>query len=503
MKYDVVFVGYAVNSSSGGYVNREVKYIDTVRIKYLYSDFYGTYCAEPVAFLQIAAQIRKAGFSVYILDGLLMGYDLQEMKERLENIDADLFCFSLYESSKSDVLILMKYVKSMHNNSVIATGGPYVTLHYKEILAECSVIDYITIGDGDLVYIKLLTAIKNQIVPQDIPNLVRRVKGKIQIDAAPQVVDLNCLENLERDFSEEIIDKGFSFSIIGSRGCGHGICSFCYLPEYQKISKQPKIRYRKPELIVDEIKDLVKKYNINKVTFIDEDFFGSNGEGIKHACSIFKMINKEKIKIKIYVNARVNSIIYLIKNNLLDEMVEAGLAYLFIGFESYNDNILKKYHKAITTKDIDLVCNELIKRGIKINPGLITFDPELNPYEVKNNVDLLKRIEYYDAFMFTRTLVQNTKENKNTNKGNTYFKNEYTSILYNYMVLFRDKIYELYKEIDPKKLSEKTRAMLIDIHFDYFYRIYNAIIKEQGSIISDQILNDQILNMKYILENTM
>ena len=53
---DVVLIGYAVNSTSGGYTNRNVKYVDTVGIKYLYSHFYGTYCAEPVAFLQLAAQ---------------------------------------------------------------------------------------------------------------------------------------------------------------------------------------------------------------------------------------------------------------------------------------------------------------------------------------------------------------------------------------------------------------------------------------------------------------
>lgn len=54
---DVVLIGYAVNSTSGGYTNRNVKYVDTVGIKYLYSHFYGTYCAEPVAFLQLVRRL--------------------------------------------------------------------------------------------------------------------------------------------------------------------------------------------------------------------------------------------------------------------------------------------------------------------------------------------------------------------------------------------------------------------------------------------------------------
>ena len=94
---DVVLIGYAVNSTSGGYTNRNVKYVDTVGIKYLYSHFYGTYCAEPVAFLQLAAQMRAAGIDTYILDGLLLGYSRSEMEQCLKKIKTDIYCFSLYE----------------------------------------------------------------------------------------------------------------------------------------------------------------------------------------------------------------------------------------------------------------------------------------------------------------------------------------------------------------------------------------------------------------------
>jgi len=91
---DVVLIGYAVNSTSGGYTNRNVKYVDTVGIKYLYSHFYGTYCAEPVAFLQLAAQMRAAGIDTYILDGLLLGYSRSEMEQCLKKIYIVLVCMN-------------------------------------------------------------------------------------------------------------------------------------------------------------------------------------------------------------------------------------------------------------------------------------------------------------------------------------------------------------------------------------------------------------------------
>lgn len=64
-----------------------------------------------------------------------------------------------------------------------------------------------------------------------------------------------------------------------------------------------------------------------------------------------------------------------------------------------------RYKKGITTQDIDMVCTKLEEYGIYINPGMITFDSSILPYQVKNNIDLLKRIHYYDLFMFTRTLM--------------------------------------------------------------------------------------------------
>lgn len=262
---DVVLIGYAVNSTSGGYTNRNVKYVDTVGIKYLYSHFYGTYCAEPVAFLQLAAQMRAAGIDTYILDGLLLGYSRSEMEQCLKKIKTDIYCFSLYESSKADILYLMHYVKKLNPNAIVITGGPYVTLCYRELIERENVIDYIVIGDGDFAMRDLVTALLYNKLHHDIPNVVYRNKsGQAVMDVCPEAVDMDELIAPSRDFVDIIKQKGFSLSLASSRGCGHGVCSFCYLNQYQKNSNQPKFRFRSPELLIEDIKELVEKYEIKK-----------------------------------------------------------------------------------------------------------------------------------------------------------------------------------------------------------------------------------------------
>lgn len=483
---DVVLIGYAVNSTSGGYTNRNVKYVDTVGIKYLYSHFYGTYCAEPVAFLQLAAQMRAAGIDTYILDGLLLGYSRSEMEQCLKKIKTDIYCFSLYESSKADILYLMHYVKKLNPNAIVITGGPYVTLCYRELIERENVIDYIVIGDGDFAMRDLVTALLYNKLHHDIPNVVYRNKsGQAVMDVCPEAVDMDELIAPSRDFVDIIKQKGFSLSLASSRGCGHGVCSFCYLNQYQKNSNQPKFRFRSPELLIEDIKGLVEKYEIKKLTFVDDDFFGPNSYGVERAKHFFELLIENNIRLELYINVRIASVLYLISNNLLKLVADAGVKYIFIGIESYNDDILRRYKKGITTQDIDMVCNKLDEYGIYINPGMITFDSLILPHQVKNNVDLLKRIQYYDLFMFTRTLMDLPSDKqamKNNQITSGFFKNEKTEKLYYSLVEFRDLVYPLYAEVDKKLITEQIRNKIVEAHFDYFYELYDFIVNDNENL---------------------
>ena len=473
---DALIVGYAVNSTSGGFTNRNVKYVDTVSIKYLYSHFYGTYCAEPVAFLQLAAEMRHEGLQVEILDGLLMGYSRSEMEQHLLEYDTNIFCFSLYESSKQDVLHLMKYVKMIHPSAIVVTGGPYVTLCYRELLESEPIIDYIVIGDGDRAMPNLVKALLTHESAKQIPNVVyRNEQGLAVMDVLPEAVYLDKLQPLARDFVDVIREKGFSLSIVSSRGCGHAVCSFCYLQQYQKNAHQPKYRYRDPKLVVDEMKDLIERYHIEKLTFVDDDFFGTHTDGLNRAEQLFNLIVQNGIKLKLYMNVRVASVKELIRRDLLSLAAQAGVKYFFIGFESYNDEILKRYHKGITTKDIDIIVDQLHKYNIDVNPGMITFDWSITPEQVKRNVDLLKRLRYYDLFMFTRTLMSLPTDEVGMRDNCIHhgdFAIQETENLFNALIELRDRLYPLYGMVDRHKITDIERNAIIDLHFSAFYKLF-------------------------------
>jgi radical SAM superfamily enzyme YgiQ (UPF0313 family) len=243
------------------------------------------------------------------------------------------------------------------------------------------------------------------------------------------------------------------------------------------MSGQPKFRYKSPKLVLSEIKDLIEKYDIKKLSFCDDDFFG-DAQGINRAIELFRLLIKENIKIKLHVNTRVKTVIYLASKGLLDLCTKAGVAYMYVGLESYNDSALERYDKDISASDIDYVISELDKHNILINPGLITFDPELSIDEVKNNIDLFRKIKYYDAFMFTRRLVIYPHASHKIRElpiSDGYFVQLLTKVLYDTMSKYRDEIFPKYVKMNRNSITKEFVNNLIQQHFDCFYAVYDAL----------------------------
>lgn len=487
-KYDITFVGVGVNPEAAGKNNKYYNFLESVGAKFLYNEYYDSYTTEPMALLHLAAQVEKSGYKANIVDGIIQNLEKREIVQALIKLECTVFAFTMFDTSEEDVCEIIREIKKYKPTVVCITGGTYPTIEYKKILHAHPEINYITIGDGDYVYQNFLYAIQHKKPLQDVKNLAfRNGCGEIILTEI-EVANLDDLAYTDRRFAQSVIDKGFSLGLNTTRGCAHGACSFCYLKDYQTISCQPKIRYRANEKIIDELNGLIEKYHIDKITFCDDDFFGTDSEGINRACELFERIVKNGIKLKIYVIGRLKTIQYLIRNNMLSLMKEAGVSCIYLGFDSYNEDILIRYKKGFSIADIDEVINTLHAKGIRINPGLITFEPVLTIDHVKRNIELFKKLGYYDAYMFTRVLIVLPQMRELYFKGvnvNVYCENYYrdpkTKILYEKMTEYVDMILPYYRMIDRNKITEKDRQFLYEEHFMFFDSIYEEL-KANGNV---------------------
>ena len=484
---DVLFIGYAANQSSGGFSDKSFKFLDTSDAKYLYNNcFLDTYCVEPMAFMQLAAELEKKGFSVEVVDGLILRYDKEQLIKEINKIAAKVVSISIYESTKNDIYDIANYLKRTRPNIKITSGGPYGTIEADRILKECADIDYIVVGDGDAALPCLVETIFNNGELSEVPNLFYRENGIIKSTKA-ECVDINTICRPKRLYSDIIKQNNYAFAISASRGCGYAACGFCYLRKYQRIGNQPKFRFKNANLVYDEIVELIDKLGIDKLSFTDEDFFG-NMRGIERAVELFDMLISSKIRISLHVNARVNTILYLIRNNLLEKCKLAGVDYMYVGLESYNDRILAQYDKGITVAKIDEVVEALDKYDIRINPGLITFDPSITVEEVKRNIDLFRKIKYYDAFIFTRRLVfypESSDKVSELKNESSYFVSEQTDMLFKTMEKYVGMVFPWFLKLNRDISTDELCRKIIDNHFNLFYEAYSSILsnKECWSLV--------------------
>ena len=495
---DILLINVTEGAPAGGFASdgsSDYSYLNSVLPAYLRNDFHYTFCAEPVYYQQLAACIREHGMTVEVVDGILMNLRIADIKKIVDNSSAKIIGLTMFQANYRAVMDVILYIKRLYPDKIIFSGGTYSSIVYDKLLTRHKEIDYVVVGDGDEAVPLLCQALLRGENPSDVAGVARR-EGDTVILKPPVPIEMDTIPFLSRDFSSQIKQFDFSFSMVTSRGCGHGVCAFCYLPMYQKNSLHPKFRYRSPQKVVDEMVYLRNQYGISRVTFVDEDYFGVHSIGIPRAEAIADMLIAQKVGVGYYVNARINSLVEVIRRGLLPKLAESGLRYVFVGIESGSDTILKKYKKGTSVEKIHGVVDELARYNIKINPGLITFDPDLTVDQVVDNVKMLEYIGYYDVFMFTRKLIllpgiQVGSVNQDwelpsftpeTNQA-PYFLEQNTGLLYDGMVYFRDTIFPLYQKIyHLDKIADQLRERLIRNHFAAFYCLANHIIS--GTVTS-------------------
>lgn len=498
---DILLINVTEGAPAGGFASdgtSNYSYLNSVLPAYLRNDFHYTFCGEPVYYLQLAASIRKQGLSVEVIDGILMNLRITDIKKLVDQTQAKIIGLTMFQANYHAVMNVILYIKHHYPHIKLFSGGTYSSIVYDKLLERHREIDYVVVGDGDEAVPELCKALLNGKDCTSIPGVAFRRDGQVYL-TPPVPVELDTVPFLARDFASQIKQFDFSFSMVTSRGCGHGACAFCYLPMYQKISLHPKYRYRSPEKVVAEMVLLRDQYGISRVTFVDEDYFGVHSIGIPRAEAIADLLIEQEVGVTYYVNARISSLIAVIRQGLLPKLAQSGLRYAFIGIESGSDEILRKYKKGITLRQIHAVVDELANYNIKINPGLITFDPDLTPEQVVHNVQMLEYVGYYDVFMFTRKLillpgiqVGSVSQDWELPDWNPpvqeppYYKEPKTKLLYDSMIWFRDTIFPIYQQINHESImTDVLRKSLIKNHFAAFYQVATRIISCEATTLED------------------
>ncbi len=194
---------------------------------------------------------------------------------------ADVVVFSTVITGSHWYVIKTAEIIKQNSAIPILVGGPHPSLCTN--LIEIPSIDYLCKGEGDLTFTMLLNRIDKGGSLDQVPGLWYKDKhNNICCTKPAPLINLDELPTLDRGlyYRYKIFKHEKTRYIYFSRGCKYD-CKYCCVPVVRSVCGiGPRLRYRSPKLVCDEINAIHTQYGIKYVSF-QEDTFAQNHDWLK------------------------------------------------------------------------------------------------------------------------------------------------------------------------------------------------------------------------------
>lgn len=288
----------------------------------------------PLGLLSLAASLRAAGVLVEVCD--LAGQPGQASGWIVP--DGDLYGIGF---TTPQYPIAQRLVKQLHRRyQSIVVGGPHASALPARTLHELG-IDAVFAGEADWA---LTDYVQGRPLPE-IAGLAWHDGSEVRVNPPPRVaVDLLPLP--ARDLIDiDAYHRADTFSYLGglregyiqtARGCPF-LCAFCG----QACVTGGRVRYRRIEQVVDEVRLLRDRYGCDQVYF-EDDTFNVNRRRLEALCAAL-----EGLEVTWHCLLRAD----LVDADMPGVLHRGGCRGVVFGFESGSDRMLAAMRKGLTAGD--------------------------------------------------------------------------------------------------------------------------------------------------------
>lgn len=318
----------------------------------------------PVVPAQAATLLNEAGHEVIWNDCLAQGWNYQQFLDFIRKEKPDLIAF---ETKTPVIKQHWKIINEIKGQSPSGTApkivlfGDHVSALPEESFQNSKVDFVLTGGDYDFLLFNLCNALKEQNLGNLEPGIWYRENERIKNTGQFQLNhDLNSLPFIDRVLTgwQSYAFKNGNYKrtpgtyIMSSRDCWYHACTFCSWP-----TLYPKFRVRSVENVLDEIGELIDKYNVREI--MDDSGCFSVGEWLKDFC---KGVIERGINKKIYLDCNMR--FGALSEEDFSLMKKANFRLLLFGLESANQKTLERINKNITEDRIIQDCICAVKMGL-------------------------------------------------------------------------------------------------------------------------------------------
>ncbi len=374
----------------------------------------GTECAYTTATVGLAAYLRAGGVEAAVLTGdllvdlppgSLLNLDVKayalgqeaymqavadqehDVWQRLADVVREhkprAVGIAYLTPTKHSVERVAAAVKAVDPEICVIVGGHHATFCPDDALL-CPDIDLAVRGEGEIPLLDVARALRDGDPDWSAVRGVsyRDTTGSVvHTDRPGLVADLNDLPFPARDLVLGCDYAGHPVHyMITARGCPY-TCSFCS----DRRLWLGKVRRRRLDNVFEELAQLVNRYPVRSVDFVDGTFTFDRSY-LRGFC---ERMAAEHPGLRWRCTARYDNL----DEELLGLMRKAGCAALYFGLESGSARILESVNKHLTLEDVARVGNLVRRHGIVSIVSVLLGLPDETGEDIRETLEMMRALE--------------------------------------------------------------------------------------------------------------
>ncbi len=340
--------------------------------------------APPLGIGYVAAMLRKAGYSVEAIDLAVADDPVPEMIEFLKRTKPRIIGFYSLTQNYYTAEQLLDMSKEVCPSAITWAGGPHVSYEYEHALRK-SGFDIVFIFEAEYSSVEVADAqLRGKGTLKDITGiaLLDEDGNLIKTPTRERERSLDSIPYPARDLFpiEKYIRPG---TIMSSRGCPLK-CIFCIASTFEDA-----YRYRSPENVFGELKEMYEKWGINDFYFVDNVFTTHRSRARK----IAHMVRESGLPVGWYCVSRID----YVSPKLMQDLAAGNCYRIELGVESADLAVIENMKKHIKIEQVRRAAEIILHFGMQ---PMFTFQvghPDDTPQSIEATLKLMNEMREIGA----------------------------------------------------------------------------------------------------------
>jgi len=287
------------------------------------------------------------------------------LEQNINEFKPDIISFHIVSTQYDYLSEVASYIKERNQNIFLLAGGPHVSINPDDVITGS--FDAICIGEGEYPTLELVQKLIQNEPITNIANFWIRTRNGIEKNATrPFIENLDSLSLPYRNMWFRWIEEhiGSRFSILLGRGCYFN-CTYCSNHVLRRVANGDYVRFRSPDNIISELRDLHHKFPNKYEYFFEIEAFNINKKWMIDLCLKLKTFNESLVKPLVFgTNIRITP-----NSNFEDifaSCAKANIRYLTVGLESGSERIRRDVmNRVYSNDDVIRMASQARKYGLK------------------------------------------------------------------------------------------------------------------------------------------